>query len=103
MQQAKRNVEQRYAVVGTWEDTNTTLRVLEAYIPRYFAGAMDVYYAMQNNMENVNRNAFRPAISEQVRALLARNLTQEIEFYQFVRQRLNKQFIAVQLEKSLSN
>ncbi|XP_017957434.1 heparan sulfate 2-O-sulfotransferase pipe-like isoform X4 [Drosophila navojoa] len=103
MQQAKRNVEQHYAVVGTWEDTNTTLRVLEAYIPRYFAGATDLYYAMQSNMENVNRNAFRPALSEQARALLSRNLTQEIEFYQFVRQRLNKQFIAVQQMAQSSN
>ncbi|XP_064546019.1 heparan sulfate 2-O-sulfotransferase pipe isoform X8 [Drosophila montana] len=102
MQQAKRNVEKRYAVVGTWEDTNTTLSVLEAYIPRYFAGAKDVYYAMRRDMENVNRNAFRPTISEEARALLSRNLTQEIEFYQFVRQRLNKQHIALQLEKDRS-
>ncbi|XP_030570710.1 heparan sulfate 2-O-sulfotransferase pipe-like isoform X2 [Drosophila novamexicana] len=102
MQQAKRNVENRYAVVGTWEDTNTTLSVLEAYIPRYFAGAKDVYYAMRRDMENVNRNAFRPTISEQARSVLIRNLTQEIEFYQFVRQRLNKQHIALQLEQDRS-
>ncbi|XP_030387997.1 heparan sulfate 2-O-sulfotransferase pipe-like [Scaptodrosophila lebanonensis] len=36
VQQAKRNVERDYAVVGSWEDTNITLAVLEAYIPRFF-------------------------------------------------------------------
>ncbi|XP_034484056.1 heparan sulfate 2-O-sulfotransferase pipe isoform X3 [Drosophila innubila] len=98
MQRAKRNVEKRYAVVGTWEDTNTTLSVLETYIPRFFAGAREEYYAMQGHMENVNRNALRPTISEMARLALSRNLTHEIEFYQFARQRLNKQFIAQQLE-----
>lgn len=41
---AKRTVEQSYAVVGTWEDTNITLSVLENYVPRYFRGATKIYY-----------------------------------------------------------
>ncbi|XP_033149322.1 heparan sulfate 2-O-sulfotransferase pipe-like [Drosophila busckii] len=84
MQLAKRHVEQHYAVVGTWEDTNTTLSVLEAYIPRYFAGALSSY--LQSSMEQLNRNALRPSISAEAIALLRRNLTHEIEFYRFVRQ-----------------
>lgn len=99
MQRAKRNVESHYAVVGTWEDTNTTLSVLETYIPRFFAGARQEYYAMQAHMDSVNRNAFRPTIGEEARALLSRNMTHEIEFYRFVRQRLHTQYIAVQSEQ----
>lgn len=99
MQRAKRNVETRYAVVGTWEDTNTTLRVLEAYIPRFFAGASHEYFAMQSHMDSVNRNTFRPTISEEARLLLTQNMTHEIEFYRFVRQRLYKQYIAIQTEQ----
>lgn len=38
------NVEREYAVVGTWEHTNETLAVLEAYVPRYFADASKMYY-----------------------------------------------------------
>jgi len=38
------NVEREYSVVGTWEHTNETLSVLEAYIPRYFADASKMYY-----------------------------------------------------------
>jgi len=38
------NVEREYSVVGTWEHTNETLAVLEAYVPRYFADASKMYY-----------------------------------------------------------
>lgn len=44
MQKAKRTVEEDYAVVGTWEDTNITLSVLEHYIPRFFRNAKVAYY-----------------------------------------------------------
>lgn len=44
MQKAKHTVETEYAVVGTWEDTNITLTVLEHYIPRYFRNAKVAYY-----------------------------------------------------------
>lgn len=44
LQLAKQNVEREYAVVGTWEHTNETLAVLEAYVPRYFADASKMYY-----------------------------------------------------------
>ncbi|XP_044314206.1 heparan sulfate 2-O-sulfotransferase pipe isoform X3 [Drosophila rhopaloa] len=99
MQRAKKNVEEHYAVVGTWEDTNITLSVLEAYIPRFFAGAKDEYYALKQTLGNVNRNAFRPLLSGKARALLSQNLTREIELYQFVKHRLYKQYIALQLDK----
>ncbi|XP_017072086.2 heparan sulfate 2-O-sulfotransferase pipe isoform X3 [Drosophila eugracilis] len=98
MQRAKKNVEEHYAVVGTWEDTNVTLSVLEGYIPRFFAGAKDEYYALRKKLGNVNRNAFRPTLSDKARVLLSQNLTREIELYQFIRHRLYKQYIALQLD-----
>lgn len=42
---AKRAVEQQYAVVGVLEDLNTTLTVLERYIPRFFTGASSIYWS----------------------------------------------------------
>lgn len=98
MQRAKKNVEERYAVVGTWEDTNTTLTVLEGYIPRFFAGAKEEYYKMRHVLANFNKNQFRPTLSDRARAVLSKNLTREIELYQFIRHRLYKQFIALHLE-----
>lgn len=44
LERAKLAVEKHYAVVGVLEDMNTTLTVLENYIPRFFQGATNVYY-----------------------------------------------------------
>lgn len=44
LERAKMAVEKHYAVVGVLEDVNSTLTVLENYIPRFFRGATDVYY-----------------------------------------------------------
>lgn len=49
---AKRTVEKEYAVVGTWEDTNITLSVLENYVPRYFKGATKMYYSKFFALDN---------------------------------------------------
>lgn len=46
LQMAKRAVEQHYAVVGVLEDINSTLAVLEGYIPKFFKGASTVYYGI---------------------------------------------------------
>jgi len=51
------NVEREYAVVGSWEDTNVTLAVLEAYIPRFFTDATKVYYSM--SMPSIRANSTR--------------------------------------------
>lgn len=44
LERAKYAVESQYAVVGVLEDFNTTLTVLEKYIPRFFGGATSVYF-----------------------------------------------------------
>ena len=44
MHLAMSNVERDYAVVGSWEDLNVTLTVLENYVPKYFRGAKKLYY-----------------------------------------------------------
>uniref|UniRef100_A0A1A9VWD9 Uncharacterized protein n=1 Tax=Glossina austeni TaxID=7395 RepID=A0A1A9VWD9_GLOAU len=55
LQSAKRNVERDYAVVGTCEDTNITPTVLENYIPRYFQGALNIYYmGLDKHVQNSN-------------------------------------------------
>lgn len=55
MQKAKRTVEEEYAVVGTWEDTNITLSVLEHYIPKFFRNAKTVYYGMFWNIPSFSK------------------------------------------------
>ncbi|KAH8286323.1 hypothetical protein KR054_006766 [Drosophila jambulina] len=95
MQKAKRTVESEYAVVGTWEDTNITLTVLEAYIPRFFRNAKVAYYLGKDRLSRVNRNNVTRVVSEETRVILRKNLTNEIEFYEFCKQRLYLQYAAL--------
>ena len=43
LQAAKYNLEKRYAVVGLASDLDTSLAVMEMYLPRYFPGAVSIY------------------------------------------------------------
>uniref|UniRef100_A0A1I8M4Q8 Heparan sulfate 2-O-sulfotransferase pipe n=1 Tax=Musca domestica TaxID=7370 RepID=A0A1I8M4Q8_MUSDO len=103
MQKAKRTVEEDYAVVGTWEDTNITLSVLEHYIPRFFTNAKTVYYEGRDRFSRVNKNNVTRPISEETRMILSKNLTHEIEFYEFCKQRLYLQYNAISDGQSLDN
>ncbi|XP_050316102.1 heparan sulfate 2-O-sulfotransferase pipe [Anthonomus grandis grandis] len=99
LERAKRAVEENYAVVGVLEEMNTTLTVLENYIPRFFEGASDVYWNEISRYNPINKNNFKPPVSEEVKDIVRKNFTKEIEFYQFVKQRLHKQYVALKLKK----
>ncbi|KAH8322063.1 hypothetical protein KR059_001426, partial [Drosophila kikkawai] len=93
MQITKMNVEREYAVVGSWEDTNVTLAVLEAYIPKYFSNARTVYYSDSEKF-NINTVSHDTHLDEDVEAYLRSSFSFEIELYLFIMQRLYKQYIA---------
>ncbi|KAL4712036.1 hypothetical protein ACJJTC_003703 [Scirpophaga incertulas] len=94
LQRAKRVVEQQYAVVGVLEDMNATLLALERYVPKFFSGALQMYWEL-NTFNRINRNAFKPPVSEAVKQIVRANFTREIEFYEFCRQRLHMQLRAL--------
>ncbi|KAH8408042.1 hypothetical protein KR222_002210 [Zaprionus bogoriensis] len=99
VQMAKRNVEQEYSVVGTWEHVNLTLTVLEKYVPRYFNHARYLYKLHKQSFVTPNR---RYSVDDDVRATVRRNFTHEYDFYYFCKQRLYKQYMALKLEKNLN-
>lgn len=45
----------------------------------------------------INKNNFKPPVSEEVKDIVRRNFTKEIEFYNFCKQRLHKQYLALRL------
>lgn len=45
----------------------------------------------------INKNTFKPPVSEEVKEIVRRNFTKEIEFYEFCKQRLHRQMIALNL------
>ncbi|XP_053954282.1 heparan sulfate 2-O-sulfotransferase pipe-like [Anastrepha ludens] len=103
MQKAKQTVDEDFAVVGTWEDTNITLAVLEHYIPKFFKHAKVVYYMDREKLSMVNKNAGKRPVSQETRDILSKNLTNEIEFYEFCKQRLYLQYGAISKFKSIDN
>ncbi|XP_013115762.2 heparan sulfate 2-O-sulfotransferase pipe-like [Stomoxys calcitrans] len=94
LQRAKENVEHDYAVVGSWEDVNVTLKVLENYIPKYFRGVTQLYYDGLAK-EKRNNNTWKPKIREEVKEIVRKNFTREYEFYHFCKQRLYRQYLAL--------
>lgn len=96
LEKAKRAVETQYSVVGVLEDLNLTLSVFEKYIPRFFTGAQDIYWNEVKNFDKINKNIFKPPVNEEIKEIVRRNFTREIEFYQFCKQRLYKQYMATQ-------
>ncbi|XP_017844099.2 heparan sulfate 2-O-sulfotransferase pipe [Drosophila busckii] len=98
VQLAKRNVEKEYAVVGTWEQPNITLTVMEKYVPRYFNHARYLY----NLHKTAKQRTFRRyPVDADVLAMVRRNFTHEYDFYFFCKQRLYQQYMALQLENNL--
>lgn len=94
LERSKNVVETQYSVVGVLEDMNTTLAVFEKYIPRFFAGATEIYFNDMAEFKKINKNNFKPPVTEEVKQLLRQNFSREIDFYNFCKQRLQTQFLA---------
>ncbi|KAF7995439.1 hypothetical protein HCN44_006546 [Aphidius gifuensis] len=103
LERAKLSVEKHYAVVGVLEDVNATLTVLENYIPQFFEGAKELYWDEMDAFKRINKNAFKPPVSEAIKEMVRKNFTREIEFYQFCRQRLHRQYRALKLPTNLDS
>ena len=91
---AKRNVEKYYAVVGVLEKMQESLEVLENYVPAFFKNARNVYQKMLKET-HINRNKQKPKVPQYVKNQLRSNFTLEIEFFEFCKQKLLRQYLAV--------
>lgn len=112
LQAAKYNLEKHYAVVGLASDLEMSLAVMESYLPRYFSGAVSIYrrlpktefgqefrsneaavvVANASDAVKAVASAAHPSslliISKEANAILSRNMSLEIDFYNFAQQRL---------------
>ncbi|XP_047480303.1 heparan sulfate 2-O-sulfotransferase 1-like [Penaeus chinensis] len=93
LQLAKMHVERQYSVVGTLEEFPLTLRVLEAYLPRFFRGVTSLEHSSGNVKKNVGE--YKPSVSEETKTILRALLKEDVELYEFVRQRLFLQAEAI--------
>ena len=93
-ERAKLTVNREFSVVGVLEDLETSLAVFEQYIPRYFAGALQIYNDNKECFKKINSNSAKPPVSEEVKRILRQRFSYELEFYEFCKKRLFTQFIA---------
>ena len=63
------------------------------HIPNFFSDQIQKF-------SKINRNIYKPPVSEQVKETVRQNFTREIEFFEFCKQRLHKQYLALNLNKS---
>ena len=92
LQRAKENVEKFYKVVGITENINMTLQVLEHEMPEYFEGGSHIYHTDEEVKNFRMKNAYKLPVSDEVMSIVRQNFTQEIEFYNFCKQRLLNQY-----------
>ena len=95
---AKYNAEMYYAVIGLQEDIETSLCVMEAYVPLFFKGALKMYSYLQ-----YVGTPHKQTISDLARSILATNMTFEYEFYDFVKHRLKVQVKSLGAQKYTRN
>ena len=91
---AKSNVEKYYSVVGVLELWSETLQTLEHYIPFFFKDAAKAYKEIIGN-KIVNKNETKPKVPKFIKDAIAKNFTVEMEFFEFCKQRLYKQYLAI--------
>ena len=61
-------------------------------MPEYFEGATEIYY---NNVDVKDwrfKNKYKFPVSEEVKNIVRANFTMEIDFYEYLKQRLQNQY-----------
>ncbi|KAK7068844.1 hypothetical protein SK128_003061 [Halocaridina rubra] len=95
LQQAKANVLKSYPVIGLAEDVQASLYLFEHYFPEFFKNRFKIQNGSGDEKINTRPEIFSPNVSANTRSLLRNSLEDDIEFYDFVRQRFYTQFTAV--------
>ena len=97
LNKAKTIVEEKYSVIGILEDLESTFSVLQAYVPKFFRNAKEIFKDNESNLTltHTNKNPIKKPINNQTRTFLEKKFSVEIEFYEFCKQRLYNQLKTV--------
>ena len=89
--QAKRNFNEKFAVVGVLEKMVESLSMFEDKLPQFFKSALPIYKRAgsldtDGDDDNLilNENEDKKEVSEETKQILRRHLAMEVDFYQFV-------------------
>ena len=95
-------VEENFSVVGILENLNKTFYALENYVPRFFENIKKTFDTSKEDSKYKNVNPHKKNITDQLRTSLRQKFSNEVEFYEFCKQRLHRQAEALTQWKSKS-
>ena len=126
LMQAIENVEQHYPVVGVLEEMDSTLRVMQAVMPRFFSGIYDkfggdqtckdcsyqfffhnevfgIYFlvSVQDNKQSYSEHSptqYKENSIQEVENIIKEQLLTEYEFYNYIKGRLASQAKALPVQ-----
>ena len=102
-----KNIDSSYSVVGIVEDMVKTISVLENKLPRFFAGALEVFTKMENKEAKKREDMLTGKAANEINVgsyddpnevimnKLKKEFTEEYKVYNYVVKRLNKQYAAI--------
>ena len=102
MIQAKRNVENQYILVGVLEESELSVRILEKLLPGWFRGLRGAYNSVLNEKGKSNIGHNKQNVSDSAREFLKSKLGFEIQFYDWVSRRLQKQALDLRIEDEIN-
>lgn len=82
-------------------DNQIKLYVIRIIILSFILFCFVFFLDQVNSFTRINRNFFKPPVSEEVKNLVRNNFTREVEFYQFCKQRLYRQYRALKLRSNV--
>ncbi|XP_077994542.1 uronyl 2-sulfotransferase-like [Glandiceps talaboti] len=88
IEQAKKNVVEKFLFVGITEDFNSTLVVLERLLPQFFEGALESYKVTLTSIRDQFKSKSKKEPSEEALKVQRERMALEVEFYEFVKARM---------------
>ncbi|XP_037782506.1 uncharacterized protein LOC119578907 isoform X2 [Penaeus monodon] len=93
LQLAKYHAETRYSAVGILEELPLSYKVFQHYLPLFFARATTIEEG--TGSMRLNSQDEKPTVSERTKNMMRSYLKEDMEFYQFLKQRLYLQAEAI--------
>ena len=92
MEKAKENIEKSFLVVGTLEEMDKTMTVMECIMPEYMKGLDGMNQQTDIHKHSKHDKVIRTPLSMQAREVMKARLSKEYELYEFVKNKLEEQF-----------
>eukprot|EP00092_Neocalanus_flemingeri_P061716 GFUD01074283.1.p1 GENE.GFUD01074283.1~~GFUD01074283.1.p1 ORF type:complete len:192 (+),score=62.62 GFUD01074283.1:1-576(+) len=90
VEKAKENIEKSFLVVGTLEEIDKSIMVMQSIMPEYMTGLVTLNQQPHPHKHSMHGKVI--PISSKAREVMKARLSREYELYEFVRNRLERQF-----------